>query len=157
MRLLLAGCLAMALSAAPPDATDCVACHDTVNLEVFRTRTHGGLACIACHTAIKKLPHDDKLAPPQCVRCHNHQGQEFAASVHGKARKRGKDHAPTCSVCHGPAHDILPKNDPASRVARKNMDATCGKCHDQEHLKKLATRLPKRASRMDLQKMPEKK
>lgn len=60
-------------------------------------------------------------------------------------------------TCHGHAHDVLPKSDPASQVARKNMDATCGKCHDQAFLAKLSTRLPHRASRMDPKKMPEKK
>ena len=37
------------------------------------------------------------------------------------------------------------------------MDATCGKCHDKAHLDKLHTALTKRATRMDLQKMPGKK
>jgi len=51
---------------------------------------------------------------------------------------------------------VVPRSNPASKVARKNMDATCGKCHDQVFLKKLSTRLPRRASRMDLQRMPGK-
>lgn len=157
MRMLLAGCMALSLSAAPPDAKECVACHDTVNLEVFRTRTHGGLTCVTCHTAITSLPHAEKLPPPQCVRCHDHEGQDYANSVHGVAMKQGKEHAPTCMTCHGHAHDVLPKNNPASKVARKNMAETCGKCHDQAFLAKLSTRLPHRASRMDLKKMPEKK
>lgn len=157
MRLLLAGCFALGLAAAPPpDPTECVACHDTIDLAKFRTRTHGKLGCVTCHTAITTLPHADKLPPPQCVRCHDHEGQDYGSSVHGVARKQGKDHAPSCITCHGHAHDVVPKNHPDSKVARKNMDATCGKCHDQEHLRKLSTRLPKRASRMDLKKMPSK-
>ena len=157
MRLLFAALLATALAAAPPpDAEDCVACHDTIKLEVFRTRAHGGLQCFACHTATKKLPHPEKMPPPNCVRCHDHQGQEYANSVHGMARKKGKDHAPTCMTCHGHAHELLSRKDPGSRVARQNMDATCGKCHDKAHLDKLHTALSKRASRMDLQKMPGK-
>ena len=155
MRLLLASCFALSLAAAPPpDAQDCVACHDTMDLDAFRTRTHGGLTCVTCHAAIKQLPHAEKLPPPQCVTCHNHQGQEYAESVHGIARKAGKEHAPTCMTCHGHAHDVLPKNDPASRVARKNMAATCGKCHDQKHLDRLATHLPRRAPVMDIKKLP---
>jgi hypothetical protein len=155
MRLLLAGCFALALSAAPPpDAKDCVACHDTIDLDKFRTRTHGKLTCITCHTAITTLPHAEKLPPPQCVRCHDHEGQDYASSVHGVARKQGKDHAPTCMTCHGHAHDVVSRNHPESRVARRNMDATCGKCHEPAFLKKLSTRLPRRASRMDLKKMP---
>ncbi len=158
MKRLLAGFFLLAnLSAArPPEPADCVACHDTINLDAFRTRTHGKLTCVTCHSAITTLPHADKLPPPQCVRCHDHEGQDYANSVHGVARKQGKDHAPTCITCHGHAHDVVPKNNPASKVARKNMDATCGKCHDQDFLKKLSTRLPGRASRMDLKKMPNK-
>ncbi|MBK7293751.1 MAG: hypothetical protein IPI84_08235, partial [Holophagaceae bacterium] len=42
MRLLLAGCFALGLAAAPPpDPTECVARHDTIDLAKFRTRTHG--------------------------------------------------------------------------------------------------------------------
>ena len=158
MRLLLAGCFALALAAAPPpDAKDCVACHDTIDLAAFRGRTHGGLTCVTCHTAITQLPHPDKMPAPQCIRCHDHEGQDYANSVHGVARKQGNDHAPTCVTCHGHAHEVVPKGNPASKVAKKNMDATCGKCHDQAFLTKLSTRIPSRASRMDLKKMPDKK
>lgn len=156
MKRLLACLFVLNLAAALPDPTDCVACHDTINLDAFRTRTHGKLNCVTCHSAITTLPHADKLPPPQCVRCHDHEGQDYANSVHGVARKQGKDHAPTCMTCHGHAHDVVPKNNPASKVARKNMNATCGKCHDEAFLKKLSTRLPGRASRMDLKKMPTK-
>jgi hypothetical protein len=157
MRLLLAGFFALALSAAPPpDAQDCVACHDTIDLAKFRTRTHGKLSCVTCHSAITTLPHAEKLPPPQCVRCHDHEGQDYAKSMHGALRKQGKDHGPTCTTCHGHAHDVVPKNHPESKVARQNVDATCGKCHEPSFLKKLSTRLPRRASRMDLSKMPGK-
>ena len=58
MRLLLAGCFALGLAAAPPpDPTECVACLDTIDLAKFRTRTHGKLGCVTCHTAITSLPH----------------------------------------------------------------------------------------------------
>ena len=157
MRLLLAGCLALTLFATPPpDPTECVACHDTINLEQFRKRTHGKLNCVVCHAAITRLPHADKLPPPQCIRCHDHEGQDYASSIHGVARKQGKDHAPTCITCHGHAHQVVPRSNPASKVAWQNMEPTCGKCHEQGFLKKLSTRLPRRASRMDLQKMPGK-
>ncbi len=148
---------ALALAAAPPpQAKDCVACHDQVDLEAFRPRAHGGLACVQCHTAITELPHPEKLPPVKCARCHAHEAKDYANSVHGLARMKGKDHAATCASCHGKAHEIVTKSDPASKVARKNMDATCGKCHDGAFLDKLNTRLPHRASRMDLKKMPGK-
>ncbi len=155
MRLLLAGMFALALAAAPPQASDCVECHDKVDLEAFRKRTHGGLACTQCHVTIKEIPHPEKLAPVQCVRCHSHESQDYEKSVHGVARLKGKKHAATCNACHGPAHEIVPRSNPASQVARKNMDATCGKCHTREHLAKLSTHLSSRASRMDVQPLPK--
>jgi hypothetical protein len=155
MRALLAVCFTLALTAAPPDAKECLECHDSVNLDQFRTRTHGKLACVDCHSAITRLPHAEKLPPPQCVRCHDHEGQDYENSVHGIARKQGKDHAPTCMTCHGHAHQVVPKNHPDSKVARKNMNITCGKCHEQAFLTRLSTKLSRRASRMDLQKVPE--
>jgi len=151
MRWLLASCFVLCLSAAPPDAKECVQCHDTVDLEKFRHRSHGGLACVQCHSDIKALPHEEKLAPVRCERCHSHEGMDYALSVHGVAKQKGKEHAPTCSNCHGPAHEIVTKSNPASRVARKNMDATCGKCHPAEFLAKLSTKLSRRTSRMGLQ------
>lgn len=156
MRLLFAATLVTALAAAPPAPTECVDCHDTVKLEVFRTRAHGGLQCFDCHTATKKLPHPEKMPAPQCVRCHSHEGLDYTNSVHGVARSKGKEHAPTCTSCHGHPHELLSRKDPASRVARKNMDATCGKCHDQAFLGKLSTTLPHRASRMQLPARPGK-
>jgi nitrate reductase cytochrome c-type subunit len=38
--------------------------------------------------------------------------------------------APTCATCHT-AHSILPHTDPASSINRKNIAATCTKCHSQ--------------------------
>ena len=156
MRWLLAACLlsSLSLDAKPPQPSECVECHDTVNLERFRTRAHGGggLVCVDCHTAIKAIPHDEKLPPVRCARCHRHEAEDYALSVHGKARKLGNAHAPTCTVCHGPAHEIVSKTDPESRVARRNMATTCGKCHKADFLADLEVHLPRRASRMGIQK-----
>jgi len=71
------------------------------------------------------------------------------------ARKQGKEHAPTCSTCHGKVHDIVGKRDPDSKVARKHMASTCGTCHPKDFLDKLTTHLPRRASRMGIKKAPK--
>ncbi len=155
MRLLLAALFALALAGAPPDAADCVACHDRIDLGKFRTRSHGGLACTQCHVTIRELPHPEKLAAVQCVRCHGHENLDYERSVHGIARLKGNAHAATCRSCHGRAHDIVPRSDPASQVAKRNMNATCGKCHTKEHLARLSTHLSSRASRMDVQPFPK--
>ena len=150
MRWLASCFLTLTLWGAPPTAKDCVACHDTVNLEQFGRRSHGGVRCTYCHTAITELPHPEKLPAVLCARCHDHEVQDYATSVHGVARKRGNEHAPSCAACHGKAHDIVGRRNAASRVARKTMDATCGACHTKDFLAKLDTHLPRRVSRMGL-------
>jgi hypothetical protein len=154
-RLALAGCFAFALAAAPPDAKDCVACHDQIDLEKRRAFSHGGLACIQCHTAITVLPHAEKLPSVKCGRCHKNEAEDYAKSVHGLARLKGNEHAATCSSCHGKAHEIISPHDPSSDLARKNMYAICGKCHDQAHLAKLPARLHRRGSRMNIQPLAQ--
>lgn len=53
----------------------------------------------------------------------------YQDSIHGRALVRsGLTVAPNCSDCHG-AHDIQRRTDPASRVYRGNVPATCGRCH----------------------------
>jgi hypothetical protein len=126
-----------------------------VDLERFSRHSHGGVRCTYCHTAITGIPHAERLPPVQCARCHGHEVQDYATSVHGIARKLGKEHAATCASCHGKAHDIVGQRDPASKVAKKNMEATCGACHPKDFLAKLNTHLPRRASRMGLKKAPE--
>jgi hypothetical protein len=152
MRLLLALTLAASLGARPPQAEECVTCHGTIDLTVFRTKAHGGVACVQCHTSIKRLPHEDKPARPRCEGCHRTEAQNFALSVHGVARAKGVEHLPVCSTCHGPAHHIVTRTDPASRVARQNMAVTCGACHPPAFLDRIATHVPRRRSRMDLRK-----
>ena len=39
--------------------------------------------------------------------------------------------APTCTSCHG-THNIQAKTEAASRVARRQIPATCGECHQRE-------------------------
>jgi len=49
--------------------------------------------------------------------------------VHGTAvQLAGLDVAATCVSCHG-GHDILAPSEQGSRVARRNISFTCGKCH----------------------------
>ena len=137
---------------------DCASCHDEA-VTLYKQSAHaaaraGGSAeaatCASCHGM-----HDIKGAKdPQsrtyhlnvaatCASCHGNKdviakghiaagdvATPFADSIHGRALSRsGLVVAPTCSDCHGP-HDIRRKSDPASRVARANVPATCGKCHE---------------------------
>ncbi len=150
MWMLLAVCLTLSPLERPPQAAACLECHDTVNLEVFRAKTHGGLQCVQCHRSIKALPHDE-VAPVVCARCHHHEQESFHRSVHGKAASEGRKDAPTCQSCHGKAHDIVSPKRADSPVSKVNRDATCQKCHEAAFLARLNAALPRRATRMGLE------
>ena len=155
MGMLLAACLLLAPLDRPPQATDCVACHDTVDLDAFRTKTHGGLQCVQCHRSIKALPHEDTVAPVVCARCHHHENESLHQSVHGKGLAEARKDAPTCQSCHGKAHDVVSPKSKGSPVSKENRDETCRKCHEAAFIAKLNAALPRRATRMGL--APEKK
>jgi nitrate/TMAO reductase-like tetraheme cytochrome c subunit len=139
----LAAPLAAAGAAAPPSNEDCVACHDTgavrangtsvaVDPKAFEASTHGSAQCVDCHSDLAQLaefPHPDKLARVNCASCHDDVGSKFRDSIHARARERaGLVVAPLCADCHG-KHDIAAKSDPASRVSRAHVPATCETCH----------------------------
>ena len=128
MRYWLLGLICTLLSAVPPSATDCVGCHE-VNLPRYETSVHAGLGCIGCHSSITKLPHVGKPAAVSCATCHEGPSKAYSMSVHGLAKKNGMSDAATCASCHGPAHEIRPSSDPASKVNKKILPDTCGACH----------------------------
>jgi formate dehydrogenase gamma subunit len=123
------------------DDDDCLACHgdesavdDTgrsvfVNAERRAASVHGGFACADCHGEITEYPHPKPVPRARCASCHEDTAEEFAASVHASARRNGDRSAPGCTSCHGPAHEILPADDPRSRVSKKILPETCGACH----------------------------
>jgi len=124
----------------------CASCHDK-QVKEFEATVHGkaraggntaAATCSSCHGA-----HDiRKTADPEartshanlektCGTCHTATAGSFHDSIHGQqmAKKTSsQDAVPTCTNCHG-AHDLRGKSDPASRVARANIPATCGSCH----------------------------
>ncbi len=90
--------------------------------------------------------------PFLCGKCH-HEGspvslefnipesnifENYSESIHGQALlKKGLTVAPSCVSCHT-SHLVLPHTDPRSSIARKNIAATCAKCHsaiEQVHRK----------------------
>jgi hypothetical protein len=106
--------------------TNCHGSHDILRSKDPASRTnHDNLetTCGACHgnDAVVEKAH---LPGGNIV-------SKYHDSIHGQAiAKKGttKDTAPTCTNCHG-AHDMRPKSDPQSRVARANIPDTCGGCH----------------------------
>ena len=108
--------------------------------------------CKDCHGSHDIFPVKDKnsqVAPLKvpfvCGRCHqegspvqrarmihqDHILENYSESIHGEGLlKKGLIVAPNCASCHT-AHSILPHTDPASSIARKNIAATCTRCHAQ--------------------------
>ena len=137
---------------------DCTGCHAEVSQQYQRSM-HGQLMvkndlnaptckeCHGTHAVLGKL--DPKSAtfptnvPILCARCHR-EGQKAAVryigsqheiieryteSIHGKGlMKSGLTVTAMCTSCHT-AHEILPHVDSLSSVNRKNVPATCGRCH----------------------------
>jgi cytochrome b subunit of formate dehydrogenase len=77
-----------------------------------------GETCGACHGAGQPAPPGVHTIRPI---------EAYTASVHAAALADG-DAGARCSDCHSP-HSPLPAADPASRIHRANVPATCGACH----------------------------
>jgi uncharacterized protein with PIN domain len=108
--------------------------------------------CVNCHGNHDIYPVKDPRSavaplkvPFVCGQCHREGTpvqrnrpipqdnilENYSESIHGEALlKKGLSVAPNCATCHTP-HLILPHTDPASSIARRNIAATCTKCHSQ--------------------------
>lgn len=115
--------------------TDCLSCHDSINVKEYSDSAHSTNLCTSCHKDIKEIPHSEKLAKVNCSSCHNTETQIYNASDHGKAIKSGIP-AANCLDCHGKSHAILDSRNRESPIYRLNIPQTCAKCHKDE--KKMA-------------------
>lgn len=111
----------------------CGTCHDQAAADVGKS-IHAALgtgtqACVSCHGSAHEAQRGATLVPVQCAACHGDEVREFEKSVHAAARRSGDLEGASCQSCHGPVHKILPAGDPASRVTKKSLPATCGSCH----------------------------
>jgi predicted CXXCH cytochrome family protein len=119
----------------------CATCHDDAVRQLNHSAhrdPQGGTnlraPCWACHGAHDIRPPKDPrstLSPvnvaSRCLACH--AKRDYLAGVHGQGvQLAGLDFAATCVSCHG-GHDILAPAEAGSRVARRNISFTCGKCH----------------------------
>src|SRR5271157_853913 len=117
-----------AIAHGDPLAPRCVNCHG--NHEIYPVKDPRSavaplkvpFVCGQCHregTPVQRnrpIPQDNIL-------------ENYSESIHGEALlKKGLAVAPNCATCHTP-HLILPHTDPASSIARRNIAATCTKCH----------------------------
>jgi uncharacterized protein with PIN domain len=108
-----------------PHCKDCHGAHDIVTARDPRSPVaplHVPLLCGKCHREGTKVAR-------QRVIHQDHILENFSESIHGEGLlKRGLIVAPNCASCHT-AHSILPHTDPTSSIARRNIAATCTKCH----------------------------
>jgi cytochrome b subunit of formate dehydrogenase len=101
----------------------------------FAKSVHSQLDCVDCHEGIKDLVHPSKLPSPNCAGCHEKEGKEYAASIHGVSHALGSSGAANCWDCHG-SHDIVPVKHGDSPVFKLNLPQTCAKCHNNAGLTK---------------------
>ena len=140
-------------------AVECAGCHDKAAQQYSttihgRARAQGSVVaatCANCHGT-----HDIKRSTDPgartyranlettCGACHGNAAMiqqaklpggdvvgKYHDSIHGRAMSQKtstKDAVPVCTTCHG-AHDMRPKSDPESRIARAHVPDTCGGCH----------------------------
>jgi len=138
---------------------DCGNCHEEAS--AYAKTPHGQLlaqddgdvsGCGDCHGTHDIRAVSDPLShvhptnqPRTCGKCHSDPGlvkshmisvanpsEKYMKSVHARAifEKDNLD-AASCTNCHG-AHDLLPSQDPSSKVYRRNIADTCGACHPRE-------------------------
>ena len=110
-----------------PLAATCVSCHGghdilpSTNPDSRTSKFHLHETCGACHQNPALLK-ERAIREPMAVG-------HFMDSIHGRALfTKGLVVAPTCNDCHG-SHEILPKDNPESKVGRAEIPKTCGKCH----------------------------
>jgi len=134
----------------------CGKCHGVI-AEEYKSSIHGvsvskgnmdAPVCTNCHGEHNILKHNDPKSPVAfanlsrqvCSPCHGsvklnekygiatNRIESYDESYHGLAVKGGSLSAANCASCHG-AHDIKPSSDPTSRVNKRNLAKTCGRCH----------------------------
>lgn len=99
-----------------------------VPADALKGSIHEEIVCISCHADVKEVPHEPHLKPAACGECHQEVEALCKKDLHGQARARGDEDAPTCGDCHG-THQIRPRSDPESQVHPKRLPYTCAKCH----------------------------
>ena len=135
----------------------CLKCHAEEGRQYARS-LHGTAAsrgdarapsCGDCHGSHRIVAASDTRSPvlpsrasSLCGACHTegeavHKKRELRQSdaaanypelIHGALAKKGLVVAATCVSCHT-AHDVLPRTDDRSSIARRNLASTCKQCH----------------------------
>ena len=100
--------------------------HDTLHNSVHNQN----ISCVKCHTDVdpSKLPVCKDSGPVDCSICHAEVGENFAQGIHGTLFEQGDPNAPSCTDCHGD-HNILAKDNIASKIFPRNIPNLCAECH----------------------------
>jgi len=144
--------LPLAAYARPEES--CTTCHPNVKTEYSDSIHAAEFGCTGCHggdgAAVGMEAHATAKGyigkparqdiPALCARCHadptqmksfglpTDQYAQYQTSAHGRRLAQGDTKVAVCSDCHG-AHRILSHQEPTSPVSRRNIPATCGRCH----------------------------
>jgi cytochrome b subunit of formate dehydrogenase len=125
-------------------AKTCGKCHVGIE-QIYAKSVHGqllavgdkrGPVCTDCHSAHEvetpKNGHFKMMSDQRCGKCHQDRLEHYRDTYHGKAMALGKPNVASdvaaCYDCHG-HHDVLPPSNPASRLSKTNILATCQQCH----------------------------
>jgi cytochrome b subunit of formate dehydrogenase len=126
------------------DSAVCVGCHEG-EMRALEGSVHAAQAgavkpdtCTSCHGDIhrarrSKDPDNSMTAVNQirtCGSCHEKMMTGYLASQHARALLiSGLVSAPSCTACHGPAHEIRKHGDAASPASVARVPESCGSCH----------------------------
>ncbi|HEX4942775.1 MAG TPA: hypothetical protein VFV55_00375 [Usitatibacteraceae bacterium] len=118
----------------------CGTCHAKVK-KVWAGSQHGKLqatnvqiapVCIDCHgthtIADPKTPKWQVAVIKECGGCHTEFIKTYRDTYHGQVTDLGFARMATCASCHG-AHEVLPKDNPMSKISPQRILATCQACH----------------------------
>jgi hypothetical protein len=118
----------------------CGTCHGKAK-KVWANGQHGKMraahvltapGCTDCHgthtIADPKTPKWQLDVIGECGGCHTDYVKTYRDTYHGQVTDLGFARMATCASCHG-AHDVLPKQNPLSKVSDQRILETCKACH----------------------------
>jgi len=121
-------------------ADTCGSCHSGIEAS-YQKGIHGELVkagdlsapvCSDCHTAHQisnvASPSFQVKTTATCGGCHQEQMTTYRDTFHSSVSALEYTKTARCWDCHG-EHEILPADNPKSKVFSANLIATCGQCH----------------------------
>lgn len=96
----------------------------SVHIEQLKGGNEKAPTCVDCHGdhSVVSTKKDKTIGIVSCNKCHSDMNASYEASMHGKARIKGDEKAPSCASCHN-AHNVE-----SAKMTTKIKDG-CLKCH----------------------------